>query len=50
MYGAVETRTSGGWLGHVSENGGYTVNVEYHVTGRVPDCTIGVRGGVVEQT
>ena len=31
VYGAVETSTSGGWLGHVSENGGYTVNVEYHV-------------------
>ena len=66
--GNIETRTSGGWLGHVRVNvtreivstsanlgssfgevGGIAINKEDHVTGGVPDCGVGVRGGVVEQ-
>ena len=31
------------------EVGGVAVNVEDHITGGVPDCGVGVRGGVVEQ-
>ena len=31
------------------EVGGVAVNVEDHVTGGIPDCSIGVRDGVVEQ-
>ena len=68
MDGAVETRKSDGWLGHVRENvsreivytsaaagsrfgevGGVAVNAEDHVTGGIPDCGVGVRGGIVEQ-
>ena len=32
------------------EVGGVVVNVKDHVTGGVPDCGVGVCGGVVDQT
>ena len=68
LDGTVETRTSGGWLGHVRSNvtheivstsaaagsrfgevGGFAVNVGDNFSGGIPNCGVGVCGGVIEQ-